>query len=389
MVKKASKNDKINERISKAISDLDNKEFTMYFFIADSRNIPNPHMQYIYQMALETHNKGYRVCMLYQLDNEYTKEELDELNKDNQFVDQSRVFIGVKEWLGEEYGVLEHLNISLGTWSVGPSDFLFIPEAFSSMMFQTYKHNVPCKRFVIVQNEDYVTDMIPLGIEWGDYGIMDAICSTEFQKTNITRYFPYLRTKVLEPYIPGYFKKPVKPKKLIVNILAKDQKYVNKIVKSFYWQYPIYKFIAFRDLRNFPKHMFADLLKEGAITVWVDRETKFGNSCLEALKCGNIVIGQIPDKEQKWMVSEDGGLRDNCVWFNDIEDVPKLLANVVNSWINDKIPEAIEVELKYADEIYTYESWQKEIDCLLNTLVEERKNELEDIKNIKIKKTEE
>ena len=138
-----SKKAKVSRRISDAISEIEKKDFTMFFFVADSKNTPNSSMEYMYQLAKTVSDNGYKVCMLYQLDNEYTEEELEEIKTKELPEDVNRTFIGVGEWLGEEYASLPHLNISKGTWSVAPSDFLFIPEAFSSLMFQTHQHHVP------------------------------------------------------------------------------------------------------------------------------------------------------------------------------------------------------------------------------------------------------
>ena len=95
-------------------------------------------MQYIYQLAKTLKDKNYKVKMLYQLENEYTQSEIDELKRKEKPIDERRVFTGVGEWLGEEYMKLPHMNISKEEWKVSPSDFLFIPEVFSSLMKQTY-----------------------------------------------------------------------------------------------------------------------------------------------------------------------------------------------------------------------------------------------------------
>jgi hypothetical protein len=37
----------------------------------------------------------------------------------------------------------------------------------------------------------------------------------------------------------------------------------------------MYKWVSFRDVRGFPKEKYAELLREGAITIWVDENTSF------------------------------------------------------------------------------------------------------------------
>ena len=211
------------ERINNAIENIKNKDCTLFFFVIDSKGIPNGSMSYVYQLAKYLFNNGYNVQMIYQLPNEYTQEELEELNKKELAIDEARIFHSASEWMGKEYDGLPHLNISMNEWKVAPSDFLFIPEVFSSLMFETYKHNIPCKRYVLLQNYNYVTEFIPLGVQWSNYGIFDAICATNLLDKRIHSVFPYLKTKVLNPYIDDCFRESIKPKKLIVNIVAKDQ----------------------------------------------------------------------------------------------------------------------------------------------------------------------
>lgn len=376
-----SKKTKVSRRISDAISEIEKKEFTMFFFVADSKNTPNSSMEYMYQLAKTVSDNGYKVCMLYQLDNEYTEEELDEIKIKELPEDFNRKFIGVGEWLGEEYASLPHLNISKGTWTVAPSDFLFIPEAFSSLMFQTHQHHVPCKRIVVLQNFDYVTDMIPFGVEWANYGIRDVVSSTERQLSFLKDSFPYVKGKVLPTYVPDYFRKPVKPKNLIVNIVAKNQKDVNRILKPFYWQYPTFRFVSFRDLRNFPRRKFAEMLQEGAITVWVDDTTPFGNSAIEAMRCGDIVIGKVPENIPEWM-GDGNGLKDNGIWFTNISDVPKILAEVISAWMNDDIPEELTNAMDETNRLYTYEEWSENVASYANSIVNDRISELKEVKSV-------
>lgn len=376
-----SKKAKVSRRISDAISEIEKKDFTMFFFVADSKNTPNSSMEYMYQLAKTVSDNGYKVCMLYQLDNEYTEEELEEIKTKELPEDVNRTFIGVGEWLGEEYASLPHLNISKGTWSVAPSDFLFIPEAFSSLMFQTHQHHVPCKRIVVLQNFDYVTDMIPFGVEWANYGIRDVVASTERQISILKDSFPYVKGKVLPTYIPDYFRKPVKPKNLIVNIVAKNQKDVNRILKPFYWQYPTFRFVSFRDLRNFPRKKFAEMLQEGAITVWVDDSTPFGCSAIEAMRCGDIVIGKVPENIPEWM-GDNNGLKDNGIWFTNVNDVPKILAEVISAWMNDDIPEELTKAMEETGKMYTHNDWLENVTSYVEEIVNERISELKEIKSV-------
>ena len=367
------------ERIDEAISNLKENNFTFFFFIVDCKNVPNGNMQYMYQLAKTLNDKNYKVKMLYQLENEYNKSEIEELNRKEKPIDERRVFTGVGEWLGEEYMNLPHINISKEEWKVSPSDFLFIPEVFSSLMKQTYQFKAPCKRIVVLHNYDYITEFIPFNDEWGTYGIRDVITNTDQQGKLVNSVFPYIKCKTLNPYISDIFRKPIKPKKLIVNIISKRTEDVNKIMKQFYWKYPMYKFISFRDLRGYPKEMFAEFLQESAITIWVDNETPFGYSAIEAIRTGNILIGKVPEHSPEWM-SDDDGLLNNAVWTYDINTIPDILSQVLGSWMQDKIPAVLYENMEKLDNLYTYETYEKKVDEIINEYINERIKEFTEIK---------
>ena len=376
-----SNDKKALERIDEAISKLEINDFCFYFFVVDCKNVPNGSIQYIYQLAKTLNDKNYKVKMLYQLENEYDNEELEELKRKEKPIDERRVFTGVGEWLGEEYMQLEHLNISKQEWTVSPSDFLFIPEVFPSLMKQTYQYKAPCKRIVLLHNYDYITEFIPFSDEWGTYGIHDVIANTKAQGDLISSVFPYVNVKILNPYISNIFRKPIKPKKLIVNIISKKTEDVNKIMKQFYWKYPMYKFISFRDLRGYPKETFAEFLQESAITVWIDNETPFGYSAIEAIKTGNIVIGKVPEHIPEWM-GDENGLFNNGVWTYDLNTIPDILSRVLGSWMQDRIPETLCENMDNVDNLYTFEGYQNNVNEIINGYINDRINELKEIKTV-------
>lgn len=372
------KDKEVIKRIETTISNIEKKDFNIFFFVIDSKNNPNGSLSYIYQMAKTLQDKGYNVKMLYQLENEYTPSELEEIEKKGLMLDDNRIFSGVTSWLGEEYGTLEHMNIQKDEWKVSPADVLFIPEVFSSLMFETFKHNIPCKRYIILQNYDYITEFIPLGVEWLSYGIKDVVTTTSQQEEMVKEIFPYVKTTVIPPYIDNIFRKSPKPKKLIVNIVTKQQSVVNKIIKNFYWKYPSYRFISFRDLRGFPRQQMAELLKEGAITIWVDENTYFGYTPLEAMRCDNIVIGKVPENQPEWMI-ENNTLRNNAIWFDNFRQLPDILSRVINAWMNDEIPEELTEEMNKTNQMYSYEEWDKNIDTFISNVMKERIGELTNI----------
>lgn len=375
------KNKIVLKRVEDEIAKIVDKKSSIYFFVSDCKNTPNSQMLYIYQMALTMKELGYNVCMLYQINNEYSKHELKKLRSSGKMVDETRVFEGVDKWLGEKYSTLVHLNIASGVWRVSPSDVLFIPEVFSSLMKETYDKGLPCKRVVILQNFKYVTEFIPYGDQWMNYGITEAVVSNENQAKLIKSVFPYVNTTVINPYIQESMRKPVTAKKLIVNIAATTSSDIEHIIKTFYWKYPTMQFVTFRSLRNLPVDEYAKMLKEGCITIWHDPYTPWGRSALDAIKCGNIVIGKVPEVLPEWMVDENGNALDNAVWYNSIDDIADILATVIGSWMRDEIPEKLMDGISETAKKYTYGEWKENVEKYINGVMESRKTEFTAFKN--------
>lgn len=377
-----NKHKEILSRIEKSISAIKNKESVLYFFVADAKNTPNAKMEYVYELAYTLHEKKYNVCILYQLDNEYTEKELSDLIRKEQPIDERRKFVGVSGWLGEKYGKLKHLNIANGTWQVSPHDFLFIPEAFAGLMKETYNKRVPCKRYAIVQNFRHITEFIPFGDQWATYGITDAIVTTQKQCDLLKSVFKYVNTYLIPPYIPEYFRKPLTAKKLIVNVVSKTQEDAEHIVKMFYWKYRLFNFVPFRFLSGLPREKYAELLKESAITVWVDQDSSFGNNAIESIRCGNIIIGKMPDIIPDWMVDEKGDLLPNGLWVDDINAIPDILASVVNEWIEDEVSPKIYEEMTKTDKKYGFDEWSQNVDNMIEDVFKKRLNEFESVKEM-------
>lgn len=341
-------------KLESEIQKLNNNEFKICFFIIDSKGNPSGSLSYIYETALQLKEMGYNVQMLH----------------------QEKEFVGVGEWLGEKYANLPHYNIETDNVTMSPSDFLIIPELFSNVMTQTKK--MPCKRIALLQNFNYLTEFIPVGATWDDLGIYDVITTSSQEEKMIKEVFPHIRTHIVRPSIAPVFRDTEDPKKLIVNIVAKDQSDVNKIVKPFYWKTPIYKWISFRELRGLSKNEFANALREAAITVWIDRDTNFGYTPIEAMKSGSIVIGKIPDIVPEWMINEDNSFKDNGLWFNDIRDAHRIIASVIRAWIYDEVPNEIIQEMKNMENIYTPQNQINDIKKVyVEDLFEQRKKELE------------
>ena len=111
---------KVLQRIEETIEKIKVKDFNIFFFVFDSINSPNGNLSYIYKMAKTLQDKEYNVKMLYQLENEYTPQEIEEIEKKGLAIDENRTFNYVSSWMGEEYLTLEHINFQREEWKVAP-----------------------------------------------------------------------------------------------------------------------------------------------------------------------------------------------------------------------------------------------------------------------------
>lgn len=343
--------DKTIKNLKKELKKLEEKKFKIMFFIYDTKGVPSGSLTYIYQTAYTLKELGYNVQMLH-------------TEKD---------FVGVGEWLGEKYAKLPHFNVAKDMIETSPSDFVIIPEVFAEAMAKT--KDLQCKRIALLQNYDLMTEMIPAGATWGTLKIRDCITTSKKLADRITEVFPGVVTKVVRPCVSSEFFDDGNEKKLIVNIISRDQNDINSIVKPFKWKYPMYGFVAFRYINGQNKEEFAKLLREGFLTVWNDPFTDFGISALEAMACGNIVIGKIPDSEPEWMFT-DKTVKDNGLWYYNSKDVHPLIASVVQTFMKDGIPSDVLDEMKKTVSEYTAEKQVEDIrKAYIEGIFETRKTE--------------
>lgn len=351
-------NPKLEATIKAIEADLkkyEDKSFNVYFFVMDTKGNPSATLRYIYQTAYTLKEMGYKVTMLH----------------------QEKEFKGVEQWLGEKYAQLPHRNIATENVDVSAADFLFIPEIYANVMSQT--KNVPCKRIAILSNMNYLTEIIPVGVTWFDMGINEVVTTTKNNEAAIKSYFNGIKTHVVSPYIPPMFRKGNKPQDMIVNFISRDPSDINKVIKPFFWKYPVYKWVSFRDLRGLPQETFADALREGAITIWIDDDTNFGTSLLEAIKSGSLVLAKVPKIPAEWMVDDKGVLTGSAVWFDDLRKVPDVIASVVRSWLLDQVPQEIYDKADEVSGLYTKDQHQKEVlDVYEKGIFEDRKRGLKE-----------
>lgn len=348
MEKKEIKTALIN--IKNSQKNISKGKFRLFFFVADSKGTPIGSLAYTYELAYKLKQLGYDVRMLY-AENE---------------------FVGVKDWLGEKYSSLPHFNTSKDNVDISPSDFLFIPELFSNVMSSVKK--LPCKKIAILQSFNFLTELIPYGVTWEKLGIYDCITTSSNMKDRLLMIFPKTKVHVIRPSIDEVFQKSESEGKLLVNIISKDQRVLNSFIKPFKWMFPIYNFVTFRYINGRSREEEAKYLSEGSISIWFDTETDFGYSALEAMACGNIVIGKIPENNVEWMF-KDGELRNNGVWCYTTIEMQKALGSVIQTMLYDNIPQKIYDEMESTLSEYTNEKQVNDLKEVLGKLIKDRTDE--------------
>lgn len=285
----------------------------------------------------------------------------------------------VPEWLDDDLKVLPHIS-SKSNFNISVEDFLIIPEIFTNVMEQITQLN--CGKVVLLQSyENGLKGLLP-GEQWGDkYGIVNVITTnenlTEFVKTNMSQNYDVKNYTV---GIPDYFKSSNKPKDLIISFLARNPQEASKVLKMFYLKYPHYRFVSFEDLRPTKRTEFAEKMSKSAATLWIDRIASLGTTPIEAMKCGSVPIGFIPDLRPEYITEKNG------YWTNDILQMPTLIANFVEDFIQDKIDDSFYVEMKETASKYGIENSNKSIQetyqYFFNKRVSEFNKYLEPVKPI-------
>lgn len=347
---------KINEELEK----LKAKNNNIYFFVLDTDGYASGSLAYIYHLATLLQEEGYNVAMLYQ-----SEEKGDAINPED------------IAWLNDRYTHIPHYDIQSNDIEISASDILFIPEIFSQVMNQTKK--LPCKRIVIMQNYDYILAQMPYSAQWGDYGITEAISNTDENAKLLTDIFPYIKTSVIDPYIDEVFGETLEPKKMIINVIARNQDDVTRLVKPFYWKYPLLKWVSFRDLRGFSQEKMANALREGFLTIWIDEPSSFGYSAIEAMKCGNIVFAKTPQISKKWMFGKDGKPSDACIWFDQINDMHKSIATLVRGFLTDTIQDSLYAAQESVKQMYSEKNTKSQILNYIQEKIDERIIALEEL----------
>ncbi len=358
------------KQIESTLQNLTDKTFNLYFFTLDTKGNPTAGIANIYEHVKVLNELGYNATILHEK-NDYKLIG----NEEGQ---------GIAEWLGEEYAQLPHVSIEGQQLNVGPADFIIIPEIFSNIMDQV--KGFPCKKVVFSQSYDYLLELLPIGKRWNvDYGFNDVITTSVKQAQYLSTLFPSINLHLVPVSIPSYFKPSEKPKVPVVALHTRNQSDAAKIAKAFYLQYPMYKWVTFKELRGLPRKEFADELGKCCLAVWIDDTAGFGTFPLEAFESDTTIIGKIPNLVPEWMetTDEEGNavITNNGVWTNTALNIPELIATYLKVWLEDAVPAELTEAINNSKGKYTSEKQVEAITQVYGGLVSNRIAELNNMLN--------
>lgn len=351
-----SKQNKVLERIQNEINRIDKKENNIYFFITSTHNCFDETIDYIYKVAYTLYENGFNVSFLKQ------EEDFDN-----------------NVWLSnhEKYSNIPVFDITSGEVNVGVSDILFIPEIFASVMNQTSK--LPCKRIVIIQNINYLAKFMPISSQLGDFGIIDCLTTDNKEADLIKSFFPYLNIYKIPNYIDNIFYSNNQYKEITVNIVTSHQANVEMVAKTFYWKYPLYKWVTFKDVFSLTQNEYADELNKSSITIWLDENSDFGLQALEALASNNIVLAKLPNNCPEWALNNEGDYNNSIIWVNNYNELIDMLAKLIRGIITDTIPEEIFEDMKKVSLQITKDKTTKAALNVIESINLKRKEELNEL----------
>lgn len=358
------------KQIESTLQNLKDKTFSLYFFTLDTKGNPTAGIANIYEHVKLLNELGYNANILHEK-NDYKIRG----NEEGQ---------GIAEWLGEDYAELPHVSIEGQQLNVGPADFIIIPEIFSNIMDQV--KDFPCRKVVMSQSYDYLLELLPIGKRWNaDYGFNDVITTSVKQAQYLSSLFPSINLHLVPVSIPTYFKPSEKPKIPVVALHTRNQSDASKIAKAFYLQFPMYKWITFKELRGLPRQEFAEELGKCALAVWVDDTAGFGTFPLEAFESNTTVIGKIPNMVPEWMetTDEEGNnvIKNNGVWTNTTLNIPELIATYLKVWLEDSVPTELTQAINDSKGKYTSEKQLTAITEVYGGLISNRITELNNMLN--------
>lgn len=330
------------KNLESALERLQTKKHKMVFLVPDTNGIARASIAVTYKHALTLHNHGIDVVMLHDKND----------------------YMGVADWLGEEYANLPHTSIESNKLEVSMSDFLVIPEIYGNVVEKV--EHLPCQKILFVQSLEYMLDTFSPGKTWLNYGVMETLTTSPEAKQYIEDLTYVENVKVIPVAVSDAFKPYTKLKKPVVAIHCKDTRKTAKILKMFYIKYPYLRWLTFRDMHGMTENDFARNLSECIVSVWSDQTSTFPLFVAESLKCNVPVIAQMPNIILDWMTD------DIATWAMTDSQIVELLGRFVKTWLEDHVPAEFDELHKLVEGKFSTAETEEAILRVYNEYLEER-----------------
>jgi hypothetical protein len=334
--------------VLETISDLEkkyeNEKLKFFFFVADTFGKPMGSIEFIYKIAKLVSEK-YEVVMLHE------KEK----------------FMGVKDWMGDEYASLNHLPISAlndSKYQIEATDFFIVPEIYGEFLKNLKLNNLPCEVIVLCQSHSFITRYFEVGETWRRFGLDTVITTSEKMKSFLEEFQPANHIHIINPPITDDFHFSEEPQQPQIVLYARNVEDGHRIMKLFYSKYPMYGWVPVNVIGSLPKKDFAEELRKNCLAVFIDDYSTFGTFPLECMKSGVPVIIKLPELIPEWAEKEEINpetnqktytLSENAIYSSNLLSIPDYIAKFIESWLLDDLNEEFYTHAaKTPTEIWNY-----------------------------------
>lgn len=329
------------EKINKILNKLKTNDFTYYFLMPDV-DTPNSSMYEIYRNASVLKRLGFDVVIL----TEGFEYEKPYWIKDRSLMD------------------IPHMKMSADI-TIGPEDFMIIPEIFTNIMERI--KNINCEKIVFLQSMDYALHALLPGVEYTDFGIFNVLTVSETMNNYVKEFFnEFYNVQHYDIGIPDYFKYDGRNKKPLLSFIGRNGVDINRIVKLFYLKFPYLRFLTFQDLSNMDREAYAEKLKDSFALLWVDNISSASIVPLEAMKAHCLTIGVVPEIKHDYINDNNG------YWTYDKYSLPALIAKALGEFLEDEIKPSLFTEMEKTASSYDEDKTSLQLEFIYKSYVDKR-----------------
>jgi len=174
-------------------------------------------------------------------------------------------------------------------YKFGPDDILVIPEGHVDVMRRSM--SLPCKRVVIALNWGNIFRGLKVGEDWRSFGITHIIAGSHYEAQFILSSMGLSSTVIVSGIDTELFAPA--PSKLcsITYMPRKNTEYFHQIAAVFRSKFPEYEAVTFVSIEMQAHSVVAEMFATSAIFLAHTFPEGLSRKTLEAMACGNLVVG--------------------------------------------------------------------------------------------------